>query len=198
CVSAGGPGEDTVEPPEDTTGCPPADGGYGDVCACKEQCATQLCVQNFLTGQNTCSMLCVADSSCPGTDICVTIDPSTKICYANDAGVTPPTCNPDQAGCLKGLVLSNLLGQCVCTVPCTGAAADCPQGMACHFDQGSGLKVCVAVGGFCATGNNPCFSAACLGDGATGYCSAICLGAADCPPGWTCQAVQGGNACVKP
>jgi hypothetical protein len=143
-------------------------------------------------------MLCVADANCPGTDICVPVSGTESICYYNDAGVTPPTCSADQSGCFKGLVLTNLLGQCICTVPCTAATADCPAGMACHYDQGAAKKYCVPVGAACTTANSPCYSASCLGDGATGYCTAICLSAADCPIGWTCQGVQGGNACVKP
>jgi len=198
CLPKDGPGEDTVDPPEDTGDCPPKDGAYGELCGCKDQCATQLCVQNFLTGQNICTQYCTGDVNCPGTDICVMVEQGTDICYANDAGVTPPSCNPDQAGCFKGMVLTNQLGQCVCTVPCIDAAGSCPSGMACHFDGGSNQKYCVAVGNACATGQNPCYSGSCLGDGLTGYCTAICNTFADCPAGWLCQDVGGQNACVAP
>jgi hypothetical protein len=198
CVPKGSPGEDAISPPEDTGDCPPKDGAYGALCGCKEQCATQLCVQNFLTGQNTCTQYCTGDVNCPGTDICVMVEQGTSICYYNDAGVTPPSCNPDQAGCFKGMVLSNQLGQCACTVPCVDAAGSCPGGMACHFDQQSNQKVCVAVGAPCSTGQNPCYSGSCLGDGQTGYCTAICNTLADCPGGWSCQDVGDAFACVAP
>jgi len=196
------PPADTVDPPADVGDCPPKDGAYGDLCECKEQCATLLCVQNFLTGQNSCTQYCTADINCPGTDICVLVDEDpkpagTSICYYNDAGVTPPSCDPNLAGCFKGMVLNNQLGQCVCTVPCIDAAGSCPAGMACHFDQSVMQKYCVAVGEFCAVAQNPCYSGSCLDDGQTGYCTAICQTAADCPAGWSCQGVEGGSACVK-
>ena len=198
CLPSVGPGNDTIEPPEDTGDCPPKDGAYGALCGCKEQCATQLCVQNFLTGQNTCTQYCTGDVNCPGTDICVLVEQGTSICYINDAGVTPPSCVPEQSGCLKGMVLTNQLGQCTCTVPCIDAAGSCPAGMACHSDDGAAMKYCVMVGASCTAAQNPCYSASCLGDGQTGYCTALCNSNLDCPAGWSCQDVGGANACVAP
>ncbi len=194
------PPADTVDPPPDTVGdCPPKNGAYGNLCDCKEQCATQLCVQNFQTDQNTCTQYCTGDINCPGTDICVMVEQGVNICYYNDAGVTSTSCDPDQASCFKGMVLNNQLGQCVCTVPCVDAAGSCPNGMACHFDQSfNNQKYCVAVGDICTVAQNPCYSGSCLGDGQTGYCTAICVTTADCPAGWLCQDVGGPTACVAP
>ena len=206
CIPGAGPGEDIVDPPDDTVDpptdtadeCPPKNGAYGDLCECKEQCTTQLCVQNLQTDQNTCTQYCTGDSNCPGTDICVMVEQGVSICYYNDAGVTSTSCNPDQASCFKGMVLNNQLGQCVCTVPCVDAAGSCPNGMACHFDQSFNQKFCVAVGDICTVAQNPCYSGSCLGDGQAGYCTAICVSTADCPAGWLCQDVGGPTACVAP
>lgn len=175
--------------------CNPTDGPYGAACNCKQECATALCVQNKITNSNVCTQFCQNDAQCPGPDVCIPVD-QTSVCILNDSGQAT-SCNPDEAYCYKGVYLTNKLGKCACTTPCT-KAVDCPEGFACHVLGAD--KACVSTGETCGANYNPCFGQ-CAGDpnSGVGFCTGICITSADCPSGWTCQPIADGvSVCASP
>jgi hypothetical protein len=190
-------GGDTVSQPdqttgEDTTECTPFPGAYGAPCECVKQCVTQLCLQNSTTGTNTCTQTCLNPGDCPGADLCVKVDDNTSVCVANDAG---KTANCSTGPCMQYILGPNALGACACTTTCT-SKSDCPTGMACH--NNSGQRYCVKVGDACSENYSGCFGSCLFGD-ASGFCTAVCLTANDCPTNWTCEAVDGSvKACQPP
>jgi len=194
-----------VEPPLDVKAetaqdtlpenCNPTDGPSGAACNCKQECGSALCVQNKITNSNVCTQFCQNDAQCPGPDVCIPVD-QTSVCIFNDSG-QDTSCDPDMAFCYKGVFLTNKLGKCACTTPCT-KAVDCPDGFACHALGAD--KVCVSTGENCSTDYNPCFGQ-CAGDPNTGlgFCTGICISSADCPSGWTCQPIADGvSVCASP
>ena len=159
-------------------GCEGKKGPYGSTCACKEDCATNLCLGDQAAGKGFCTKECFTSSNCDGTDWCLDVGGGTKVCVKNDAGA------PCAGGCLS-TQLTNQKAVCVCTVPCT-SAAECPGTMACSVAPGVANKVCVPIGDLCAIDPLICFGK-CFPDLSSTYlCTAFCEAINDCPAGWTC------------
>lgn len=185
---------DSGEPDALPPGCDPGNGPYAAACSCEQECESGLCIVNKIINAGTCTQYCANDAQCPGPDVCVPVD-AVAVCLPNDSG-QPTSCDPDQAICYKQLFLQNKLGKCACTAPCT-TKADCPEGFACHV-MGT-QKGCVSVGEVCATGYIPCFGV-CAGNPAqgSGFCTAICVSAADCPTAWSCTPIPDGVSVCSP
>ncbi len=186
---------DAVTEPDLPPGCDPKNGPYGAACTCAEECSSSLCIQNKRTQSAMCTQYCQNDAQCPGNDICIGLG-TAEVCILNDSG-EPTSCDPNQALCYKGLFLTNKLGKCACTVPCT-KASDCPDGQGCHVLGAD--KVCVTTGETCGSGYNPCFGE-CAGDpnSGVGFCTNLCITSTDCPNNWTCQSIgQGVSVCASP
>jgi hypothetical protein len=133
---------------------------------------------------------------------------------APDAGRAPaPTADKKAAGakctleaeCAGGLCLSYGGGDVgFCSNTCA-SKSDCPTDYRCELLP-DGVKACVTKGeaklGDTSTWNMNCESDLCLvaAGATTGYCTAPCTVAAECPAGWSCSSVGGasGTYCQRP
>jgi len=92
-----------------------------------------------------------------------------------------------------------------CSKAC-GTGSDCPSKYRCELMSSGGVKVCVPMGdkklGETCTYNLDCASDLCVvvGSATTGYCTAPCTVAAECPAGWSCDRIgsASGKYCLSP
>lgn len=111
----------------------------------------------------------------------------------------------DEKECTGGLCLTFNQGSVgFCSNTCA-TKNDCPSDFTCRLIE-SGVKACAPAGeqklGETCSYNMDCVSELCLtvGSATTGYCTAPCTAAVECPAGWTCDAVGGasGKYCHRP
>ena len=167
--------------PDLPPGCTEKAAAYGDLCHCKSDCQSTLCLGDVAAGKGFCTKPCSTSANCPGIDWCLQAAPDAKVCVQNDAGA------PCSQGCLF-VTLQNQVGGCVCTVPCS-SAAECPGTMACSAVPLNGVPtpLCVPVGQLCDPQKAlPCYGT-CFPDlSDTWLCTARCESFQDCPAGFQC------------
>jgi len=179
-------------------------GGYGGVCANKDDCCNELCldIPPPQDGHGVCTDHCFNDDDCLGLDVCFSVGPHS-VCVPNDVG---SDCR-DPVECSFGLCINDPnTRRAICSVACANRGR-CGQMMGCgrvNDQAGQALWACVPVGGRC-TRAAECTTARCLPDfagAATGYCTNDCRNDSDCALGSNCCGIPDPegiavNVCVR-
>ena len=184
---------------------------YGQTCTGGPVCRSGLCVENKLHASRVCTSECQRSPDCPGLDICYPV-PNTDIsvCVPNETGLT---CNSPR-GCTSGICLgppdpmvSFASVQSICVDNCEDDGK-CPGGYTCQDTNAGGgqvIRVCapdialtlcpggdrLLCGGVCpAPAQIEAEVVQCIATDGDGYCSCSCASVADCPRGFSCEAVN--------
>ncbi|MFI5296978.1 MAG: hypothetical protein ACHREM_02680 [Polyangiales bacterium] len=147
----------------------------GTACAIADQCQTQFCVDGYC-----CATACA--DSCGSCDVPGSRGFCTPIVGAPENG--RPDCPGDGTSC-TGLCAGTVT---TCAIPPTSVA--CTTAM-CSGDTLLGVATCDGAGSCGAPPPSSCAPFACEG----GKCVSACAIAADCAPGFTCDAF---GKCVAP